>query len=222
MPRRKLILQTKLEPPQIKGRILRRERLLNLVKDNLDKKLILICAAAGYGKTTLLAQLCEELDKTYVFYDIDAKDNDIATFFGYLVAGIGKCSPRFGKRVKSIISQTRDIDIVVGTFINEFVENIKDNFYIILDDYHHLQKNKEITRSLDYLLRHLPINLHLIIASRATPPFNLSYYSAKQDLLLVEKDHLQFDIQEIQALLKNVYGLRISQEDINRIKNLSD
>ncbi|UCG92621.1 MAG: winged helix-turn-helix domain-containing protein [candidate division WOR-3 bacterium] len=222
MPKRKLILQTKLEPPQIKGRILRRERLLNLIKDNLDKKLILICAAAGYGKTTLLAQLCGELETCYVFYDIDAKDNDIATFFGYLVAGVGKYSVRFGRRVRSIISQTRDTEIVVGTFINEFVENIKDNFYIILDDYHHLQKNKEITRSLDYLLRHLPANLHVIISSRATPPLNLSYYSAKQDLIVVEKDLLQFDVKEIQALLKNVYGLRIPQEDINRIAKHSE
>lgn len=222
MTKQELILQTKLHPPQIKGRILRRERLLNLIKDNLDKKLILICAAAGYGKTTLLAQLCEECETSYVFYDIDAKDNDIATFFGYLVGGIRKHSPRFGRRVRSIISQTRDTEIIVGTFINEFVETIKDNFYIILDDYHHLQKNKEITRSLDYLLRHLPANLHVIISSRATPPLNLSYYSSKQDLLLVERSLLQFDVKEIQALLKNVYDLRIPQDDIHRIAKHSE
>jgi ATP/maltotriose-dependent transcriptional regulator MalT/two-component SAPR family response regulator len=222
MAKSELILQTKLQPPQIKGKILRRERLLNLIKENVDKKLILICAAAGYGKTTLLAQFCQEINRPYVFYDIDAKDNDIATFFNYLVVGIRQHVPKFGKRVKSIVSQTRDIEIVVGTFINEFIENVKGRMYIILDDYHHLQKNKEIARNVDYLLRHLPTHLRLIIASRATPPLNLTYYSAKQDLLLIEKDRIQFDLQEIQALLKNVYGLRIAQEDINRIAKHSE
>ena len=72
-----LIVRTKLDTPPIKGRILRRERLLSTLKENLDKKLILICADAGYGKTTLLAQLCHELKSPFIFYDLDSQDNDI-------------------------------------------------------------------------------------------------------------------------------------------------
>ncbi len=217
-----LILLTKLEPPQIKGRILRRERLLNNLKDNLNKKLILICADAGYGKTTLLSQFCEEFDKPYVFYDLDAKDNDIAVFFNYLIAGIEKYSTHFGKRVKDIIRQTRQTETVVGTFINEFVEKIKKDFYIILDDYHHLQKSRKIANIIDYFLRHLPPNLHFIISSRSTPSINLSYYLAKQELFKLEKEHLQFDTKEIHVLLKDVYGLQIPEAEMTRIAELSE
>ncbi len=256
-----MVLQTKLQPPQLKGKILRRQRLINLLQENLDKKLILVCADAGYGKTTLLAQFCAELDRTYLFYDLDTSDNDIATFFNYLVAGIQQCYSGFGQRTKSVIPQTRNIEIIVGTFINEFVEysfhretyekmslrgsetteaispvykkhriatpayqqahNGKD-FYIILDDYHHLQQNKEIGNALDYLLRHLPSNLHLIISSRSSPPLNLAYYLAKQDLFKLEKEQLQFDIKEIQALLKEVYNLKIPDSEIERIKQHSE
>ncbi len=214
---KKIILQTKLQPPQIKGRILHRKRLLNTLFNNLDKNLILICADAGYGKTTLLVQLCENLGEPHIFYELDAKDNDTATFFGYLVSGFQKYDPRFGKRVKSIIPQTRDSAIVIGTFINEFVGKFKQHFYIILDDYHHLQKNREIAKHLDYLLKHLPSNLHLIIASRATPPLNLSHYASKQELFIIEKDHLQFDLEEIKILLKDIYKLRIAEQKIIRI-----
>lgn len=217
-----LILQTKLQPPQIKGRILLRERLLNLLKENLDKKLILICADAGYGKTTLLAQFCEKFDKPFMFYDLDISDNDIATFFNYLVSGIQSHHPDFGQRTKGIIPQTRNIEILVGTFINEFVEKIKEEFYIILDDYHHLQQNKEIGSALDYLLRHLPINLHLIISSRSTPSLNLAYYLAKQELFKLEKEQLQFNLKEIQTLLKEVHGLKIPDEEIVRIEKHSE
>ncbi len=217
-----LILQTKLQPPRTKGKILRRDRLLNYLKDNLDNKLILICADAGYGKTTLLAQLCEDLQEPYVFYDLDAKDNDITTFFSYLTNGIRKHIPHFGERVMSTLSQTRDIEVVVGTFINEFIENIKGDFYIILDDYHHLQYNRKIAQALDYFLRHLPTNLHFIISSRSTPPINVSYYATKQELFKIEKEQLRFDTEEIHALLKDVYGLRIPPTEIARIAELSE
>jgi len=225
-------LQTQLQPPQLKGTILRRERLINLLQENLDKKLILVCADAGYGKTTLLAQFCAELDRPFIFYDLDPSDNDLATFFNYLVMGIQQHYPDFGKRTKSVLPQTRNIEIIVGTFINEFVEHgtkvptpekqLREDFYIILDDYHHLQQNREIGNALDYLLRHIPYNLHLIISSRSTPPLNLAYYLAKQELFEIKKEHLQFNLREIQALLKEIYNLKIPDAEIERIEKHSE
>jgi len=222
MTKKDLILLTKLQPPKIKGKVLRRERLINNLEENLHKKLILICAGAGYGKTTLLAQFCEEFNQPYVYYDIDAEDNDLATFLDYLISGIRKYSADFGRRIKSIIPQVRDTEIVIGTFINEFTERVKKNFYIVLDDYHHLQKNIEVAKNLDYLLRYMPDNLHIIIASRSTPPLNLSYYSSKQELFQIEKEHLQFTIKELESLLKNIYGLTLPKTEITRIAEHSE
>ncbi len=222
MAKTNLILQTKLEPPRVKGTILRRERLLNLLQDNLDKKLILLCADAGYGKTTLLAQFCEELAAPFVYYDLDDTDNNMATFFSYLVAGVRKHNARFGKVVEDLTAQTGNVDIVVGTFINQFVKAVKGEFYIILDDYHYLQNNRRICDAVDYFLRHLPKNLHFIISSRAVPNINLTYYMAKQELYKIEKEHLRFTGEEIQALLNAVHGLKISPDDIKRIAEHSD
>jgi LuxR family maltose regulon positive regulatory protein len=222
MTKKDLILLTKLQPPKVKGKVLRRERLINNLEENLHKKLILICAGAGYGKTTLLAQFCEAFNQPYVYYDIDAEDNDLATFLDYLISGVRRYSPDFGKRIKSIIPQVRDTEIVIGTFINEFTERVKKNFYIILDDYHHLQKNIEVAKNLDYLLRYMPDNLHIIIASRSTPPLNLSYYSSKQELFQIEKEHLQFTIKELELLLKNIYGLTLPKTEVTRIAEHSE
>jgi len=216
------ILQTKLTPPKIRKRILHRQRLLNLLEDNLDRKFILICADAGYGKTTLLAQLCAELDNPSIFYHIDPSDNDLATFFNYITAGIQQHYADFGQRAKEILGQTRNMEILVGTFINEFVEKIRREFHIVLDDYHHLQQNKEIGKALDYLLRHLPVNLHLIISSRSTPPLDLAYHSAKQELFRLENKHLQFSLKELQSLMEEVYGLNIPNTEIARIEKHSE
>ncbi|KPJ66661.1 hypothetical protein AMJ44_08045 [candidate division WOR-1 bacterium DG_54_3] len=222
MKKANLILQTKLEPPRVKGTILRRDRLLALLRDNLDKKLILLCADAGYGKTTLLAQFCEELSAPFVYYDLDDTDSNIAAFFSYLVAGVRKHYPGFGKAVEDLIPETGNIDIVVGTFINQFIHRRKEEFYIILDDFHYLQNNRKICNTIDYLLRHLPKNLHLVISSRAVPNINLTYYLAKQELFKIEKESLRFNYEEIQSLLNVVYGLKISSEDIKRIAEFSE
>ena len=215
-------LKTKLEAPQTKGKILRRQRLLATLKENLDKKLILICADAGYGKTTLLAQFCQEIKQPFVFYDLDSQDNDVATFFNYLLAGMRKHVAGFGERVHSVVSEKRSNDIISGTFINEFVERVNRDFYIIFDDYHRLDKNRKIANIIDYLLRHMPAHLHLIISSRTTPPIYLSYYLAKQELLHLGKEHLQFDIKETQDLLRGIYRIDIQEEDIARIAELSE
>jgi LuxR family maltose regulon positive regulatory protein len=217
-----LRVKTKLDTPPAKGKILRRERLLSMLNANLDKKLILICADAGYGKTTLLAQFCHELQYPYIFYDLDSQDSETAIFFNYLIAGVRKHFPDFGHRVKNVVSEKRGHEIIVGTFINEFVEKTKDEFYIILDDYHRLQRNRKIAIIINYFLRHLPANLHIVISSRTTPPIYLSYYLAKQELLHLGKEHLQFDLKETRALLSKVYGLDIQEQEIGRIAELSE
>ena len=217
-----LIVQTKLIPPRVKSGILIRKRPLSLLKKNLDKNLILICSDAGYGKTTLLSQLCQGFKQPYLYYALEPSDNDITTFFNYLIAGVRQQAPKFGKRIQSIIGQTQSVQIMVGTFINEFVETIKEDFYIILDDYHHLQLNKEITKALDYLLQHHPANIHLIISSRATPPLDLSFYMAKQELLKIEKDHLQFRRREIEDLLSNTFDIEFPEDELDRIEEHSE
>jgi len=217
-----LIVKTKLEAPQIKGKILRRERLLNTLRKNLDKKLIIICADAGYGKTTLLAQFCQEIRNPFVFYDLDTQDGDVSTFFHYLIVGVRRHAPAFGERVGAVLAEKRSSETIAGTFINEFVERIKDDFFFIFDDYHRLRKDRKIANVINYFLRHLPANLHFVISSRTTPPIYLSYYLAKQELLHLDKEHLQFDMKETQALLNEIYGLEVQEEDISRIAELSE
>jgi ATP/maltotriose-dependent transcriptional regulator MalT/two-component SAPR family response regulator len=218
MTESKPLVLTKLQPPYARGRILRRERLLNILRNNTDKKLILVCADAGYGKTTLLSQFCEELSSPFFFYNLDTHDNDVATFLRYVAEGMNRHASGFGERLASIIPYTRDVQITVGTFINVFMEKFKDDFFFILDDYHHILHNREIASMIDYLLHNAPVNLHVIIASRATPRLSLDYLSAKQELLKIEKEQLRFTTKELQSLLWDVYGLKIPGDTVGYIE----
>jgi len=218
MPSEQLILQTKIQVPQLRGKILARRRILGPLLANRDKKLITVCADAGYGKTTLLAQFCAELDDAFVYYTLDQSDNDLATFVNYLLEGMQRSFHGFGDRTRQAVRQTRYVNIVLGTLINEFVQKIPDDFYLILDDHHHLEQNLEIAHAVEYLVKHAPANFHLIIASRATASLRLTHYLAKQELYQVDRNALRFNLKEIQALLKEVYGLKVPDVDIARIE----
>lgn len=222
MPKKKLILESKLLPPRIIESSLPRERLLNLLRKNLNKELILICADAGYGKTTLLSHFCKQIPGAFIFYTLEPSDNDLATFFSYLTAGIQKKYTHFGKRTKSVVGKTQNPEILVGTLVNELMEYVKEKFYIIMDDYQFVQNNKTINKALDFFIEHMPPQIHLLIASRLTPQLNLVNYLTKQKLFKIEKEHLQFSTEEIQLLLNDIYGLQVTENDINRIREHSE
>ncbi len=212
-----LILLTKLLAPQLKSTVLPRTRLVERILNARDRKLILVCADAGYGKTTLLAQACARFGTNYFYYDLEPGDNDSARFLQYLVRGFQTRFPDLGHDLPDLIAATREPEALVGALINDFNARVKVDFYILLDDYHHLQKNLEIAKILEYLLRHMPANLHLIIASRSRPPLNLPYYEAKGELLRLEKEHLHFTEAEVRELFNSVHKLRIGEADLKKI-----
>jgi LuxR family maltose regulon positive regulatory protein len=223
MPEDDLILQTKLIAPQIKGRILRRERLLNLLKENLDKKLILICGGAGYGKTTLLGQVLSEINDEYVYYSVNPSDRDPNNFFNHLIFGLKKYYSKFGQRTKNILDESSNFNLnterILSTFINEAL--LLKNHIIILDDFHAIKKADWIKSTFEYLLTYLPSNTHFIISTRELPDFNLVRLLAKQELFTITKEDLRFTDEEVSQLLTKIFSLKISDEQFKRLIDVS-
>jgi|GEM_PF-1671515 len=220
---RDLILQTKLQPPQIKTKILRRERLLNLLKKNLDKKLILLWAGAGYGKTTLFSQLIAETDISYTYYNLNHLDAEANRFFEHLIFSFRKSYPQFGKRTESILIRSSNFNQNAGqiltTFINESL--LLTNHLVILDDFHTIKQAKWVKPTFDYLLTYLPSNIHFLISSREMPDFNLARLIAKQELLTITSDDLKFNDEEVRQLLSEIMSLKISEEQTKRLLDVS-
>ena len=104
-----MILETKLQPPSLKPLTLRRERLLRLLKNNLERKLVLVTGDAGYGKTTLLAQVMKEEDLLGIYYDLDRGDSDLVVFASYLVHGLERIQPGLASRVKGLLEQGGEV-----------------------------------------------------------------------------------------------------------------
>lgn len=223
MPGRDLILQTKLEPPQVKKQLLWRPRLLNLLKDNTDKRLILICANAGYGKTTLLAQFISGLDCELVYYNLSPGDSDPYNFFNHLISGIRRHKDKFGLRTERILSGSpnlmSDLERILTTFINELMP--LRNHIVILDDFHAISGANWVKTAFDYLLTYLPSNTHLIISSREIPNFNLSRLLAHQQIIAITNEELAFTAEEIDQLLKEIQSPNLSPTTLQRLVDIS-
>lgn len=221
-----IVLLSKLQRPQIKTKTLYRKRLIDLLSKNLGKKVILLCAGAGYGKTTLLSQFLSETKIPSVYYHLEDEDAEPVVFFSYLIAGIRRIKPEFGKKIENLRNffnyPERYLEIIVGTFINEIMANIKKDLYIILEDYHLLEQSAQIDKILIYLLEHLPSCLHFIITSRTMPSISLSRFRARDEILELKNQHLRFTKDEIMHLFKEMYSISLKETELKWIEEHSE
>jgi LuxR family maltose regulon positive regulatory protein len=222
----RLILLTKVEPPQSSLTTLRRSTLISFLNKNRKKKVILICAGAGYGKTTLLSQFLTKGDLCFMYYHLDADDAEPATFISYLITGLKRLDVQFGKKTESLSRFYNEFpryrEIIIGTLLNEIVERFTDDIYIVLEDYHALIAPGRIDAILDYILKHSPPKLHFIITSRTTPGLRLSKLRAHDEILELTTQHLRFSLKEIEQFFKKEHTRPLKKKEMRWIEHHSE
>jgi len=205
------LLETKLHAPRRRG-VVARPRL----RDRLDRRdqraLTLVSAAAGFGKTTLVADWVADGPAT-AWLSIDRRDNDPALFWTYVVAAIQTTMPEAGVTARALLEAPQpSIDAVVATLLND-LHAVAHGLVLVLDDYHVID-SPEIHESLAFLLEHLPSHVHLVIASRADPPLPLARLRARGELLELRAADLRFTTDEAAAYLNDAMGLTLAPRDI--------
>ena len=219
------LLANKLERPVIDMRIVRRADLTEMLKLSLQRRLTLLIAPTGYGKTTLLVEWLSTFNSNNhreVWVRLDQFDNTPLRFWAYIVSGLKKVSPQFHIITQQIIQQEQSPEdlTLLNPLINA-INTIPYNITLVLDNYHTIT-NDSIQRQLSYFVDHLPHNLNLIISSRAKLPIPLSRLRAQRKLLELTEHQLAFSLSETQAFLTNVMNLDITQEQIIALWNTTE
>jgi ATP/maltotriose-dependent transcriptional regulator MalT len=163
---------TKLIVPPRKSAVLSRPRLLHFLHEYLDRKLILVSAGAGYGKTTLLVDFAHDTEIPVCWFSVDESDGDPQVFVEYLLRSIRQQFPRFGSRTGALLRNAPSAGMfaqIVGTLVTEIHDDIPSYFALVLDDYHLVDSSAAVNRIVDNLLTYLPDNAHMILASRTIP-----------------------------------------------------
>jgi LuxR family maltose regulon positive regulatory protein len=220
------LLATKVIVPTRRADMLRRQRLLDFLHAYLDRKLLLVSASAGYGKTSLLVDFCADTELPVCWYSLDAGDKDPALFLEYLVAALQRRFPRFGGRITALLRQAEpraDLDACVGALVTDLQQEIDTFFVLVLDDYHLVESSAPINQLLDRLLLYLPENAHLILASRTVPTgLTLTRLTARQEVAGLGVNDLRFTAEEIRAFVEKKYDLEITPDTARELAAQSE
>src|SRR5437016_11348542 len=212
------ILATKLYIPPPGPHVVQRPHLIARLNEGLHRKLTLISAPAGFGKTTLVSEWLAGGARPAAWLSLDEGDNDPARFLAYLVAALQTIVPDIGEGVLGALQspQPPPPESMLTALLNE-ITTIPDNFILVLDDYHVLDA-QPVDQALTFLLEHLPPHMHLVIATREDPPLPLARLRARGHLTEVRVTDLRFTPSEAAEFLNQGMGLNLSAEDVTALE----
>jgi LuxR family maltose regulon positive regulatory protein len=206
------LLATKLYLPRARLDLVARPRLFARLDAGLQGALTLICAPAGFGKTTLLAAWLQRTESAAAWLGLDAGDNDPAVFLRYLVAALRTLAPEVGATMLTLLQSPPPLETMLIALLNDLAR-LPNNSILVLDDYHVLEA-PPIQQALSFLLEHLPPNLHLIIATREDPPLPLARLRARGQVAELRAEQLRFTPDEATIFLTEVMGLALTAVDV--------
>src|SRR5436190_17543914 len=213
------ILATKLYIPRLRPNVVSRPRLIERLNEGLHRKLTLIAAPAGFGKTTLVSAWVAGCDRQVAWLSLDAGENDPRLFLTYLVAALQTIAPTIGEGALGVLQspQPPPSEAILTALLNE-ITTLPDHFVLVLDDYHVIDA-KAVDMALTYLVEHLPPQMHLVIATREDPQLPLARLRARSHLTEVRAADLRFSASEAAAFLNQVMGLSLSAADIAALED---
>jgi LuxR family maltose regulon positive regulatory protein len=216
------LLRTKLFIPRPRANLVPRPRLVERLNAGLDKKLTLIAAPAGFGKTTLLSEWIPKCPRCVTWLFLDEGDNDPALFWAYFIAALQGLHPDLGANALALIQspQAPPIKSVLTEIINDLIA-FSDRFACVLDDYHFID-SQIIHETLSFLIDHLPANMHLVITTREDPPLPLARLRARDHLTEIRAQDLRFTREETDAFLRDVMGLELSRQDVATLEDRTE
>jgi LuxR family maltose regulon positive regulatory protein len=218
------VIKTKLHPPINRSQLIDRRRLVSGLKDEKRVKLTLVAAPAGFGKSTLLGQWFEILDRTELccWYSLDKSDDDPAIFLLHFIASIRTVLPDFGHKVLQIMETTilSDITDTLALLINDLVESTQ-SVNLFIDDYH-FSNSEQINQFIELLINLSPDNFHLIIAGRMRPNLPLSGLKLRGQLNEITVNNLRFDDKETMSFMNDIYKLKLSSKQLMNLYEHSE
>jgi len=229
------LLSTKLFIPTARQELVHRPRLIERLDEGLHRKLTLISAPAGFGKTTLVTEWLDSLrldtpkeEQTLyriTWFSLDKSDNDPARFLSYLISALNPVegvNTSIGEGALSMIHspQPPPPETILTSVIND-ISSLSEKIILIIDDYH-LIESQQVHDALAFLLDHLPRQIHMVIATREDPPLLLGRLRARDQLTELRAANLRFNSSEAAEFLNQVMTLNLSDEDLDLLENRTE
>ena len=216
------LLQTKLYRPQTRSDLVLRPRLIKKLNEGLDCRLILLSAPAGYGKSTLLSEWAEAVERPAAWLSLEEADNNPKRFFSYLISAVQQIDNSFGIQVLPALqaSENPQLESILTELLNEITES-SQVFLLILDDYHVIE-NQAVHDGIGFIIDHLPTQMVLVLAGRVDPPITLTRLRARGQMLEIRQKDLRFSEGEAAIYLNDEMGLNLTLEHVAALQKRTE
>jgi LuxR family maltose regulon positive regulatory protein len=194
--------------------------LIERLNAGLHRKLTLISAPAGFGKTTLLSEWAASCGRAVAWVSLDESDNDPTRFLAYLVAGLHTVAENITHELLSVSLQSIPLEQCLTGLINQ-IHAVSADFLLVLDDYH-LITAQPIHDAVTFLIDHLPGNAHLAIATRADPPLPVARLRGRGQLTELRLPDLRFGSKETAEFLNRVMALKLTADDVAALESRTE
>jgi LuxR family maltose regulon positive regulatory protein len=216
------LVTTKLYVQRLRPYVVSRPRLLEKLGEIKNRKLALISAPAGFGKTTLLSDWISQSRISAAWLSLDSGDNDHVHFLVYMIAALQGLSKNIGQAATMMLQtpQPPPVETVLATLINDISTLVKD-FVLVLDDYHLITAGL-VHQAILFLLEHLPQNMHLVIATRSDPPLPLGRLRSLNQLVELRITDLCFTTDETSVFFNKKLNLGLSRGEIVMLESRTE
>ncbi|MDX1633154.1 MAG: LuxR C-terminal-related transcriptional regulator [Marinobacter sp.] len=217
-----MLLTTKFLRPAPDPRSIERDRLLRILAPRPAKRLNLVVAPAGFGKTTLVNQWCEQEaqrsdGRSCAWLALDEHDDEPRRFWQYLAGAFAHAGLGGLEECRNLLNNVsvQELEGATTALINALVAEGRPRA-LVLDDYH-LIRDPRIHRQLSFFIDYLPPNLVVFIASRVEPELPVARWRVRQWLDEIHPQLLAFSEKECQRFFEETMALPLSPEEAHRI-----
>jgi LuxR family transcriptional regulator, maltose regulon positive regulatory protein len=224
---REPLLAPKLRLPRLHSSLVARERLLTQLDAGLERKLTLLSAPAGFGKTTLVSQWVadsrNDQQSGVAWVSLDVGDNDPFRFWHYVITACRVLQEDMGQSALALLHAVPQspfeppvLDEVLRMFLNELTA-LSQRGMLVLEDYQSIT-SPQIHETVTFLLDHLPPTLHLVVITRVDPPLPLARLRVHDNLNELRAADLRFSQKEAEVFLQQAIPFPLSSEVTMRLE----
>ena len=212
------LLSTKLLAPTHRTTLVSRRRLFEALDQGLARKVTIVSAPAGFGKTTLVGEWIKQRNVPTAWISLDDNDNDPIRFLSYFIKALQTLNTKIGETALEILQspQAQINEPLLITLVNEIALTLPGEIILVFDDYH-LAETPQINEIVYFLLNHLPPSMHVLIASRADPSFPVALLRGRGELNELRQNDLRFTSEEAGEFLNRVKGLHLTENQVGAL-----